>query len=111
MKFTKNEINNLRLSIKDDEKYVIYIDNNQIEEIKISIDSDNKAELFMSTSDEHLVYELYTSGCISEISFFTKDGKFHKYETVWDIEHENFNTYEYMDGLYNEITYLYIIKK
>lgn len=111
MKFTKNEINNLRLSIKDDEKYVIYVDNNQIEEIKISIDSDNKAELFMSTSDEHLVYELYTSECISELSFFTKDGKFHKYETVWNNEHESFNTYEHMDGLYNEITYLYIIKK
>lgn len=112
MVFTKKDLDILLLKIQNpnaDEFIDVDVDK-QTEEVVINIDSNNDADLLIRTKDSYLKYRFYTSNCIEELRFLTRDNTCYSFSTVWNEEHDNYNTYEYVTNLDGEITDLVICK-
>lgn len=113
MKFTEKELDIVCLTFEDpmfDDNYIIVDVDKQTESITISIDSNNDAELIIKTRDDYLKYQFYTTGCITEIGFLTREGEPYAFKTVWNEEHNNFNTFEYITDIDEEVSTLWIVR-
>lgn len=112
MKFTKQDLDVLLLKPMDTEEGdFIVVDPKEQDDILITIDSNEDAELIIATRDDYLKYQFFTTDCIEELRFLTNDGCCYLYNTVWNEEHGNYNTYEYITHMDDELSYLYISKK
>ena len=96
----------LRLSGNDRSDTVVIDMNDTIEKAAIVIDEDDKASMMLETWDDNLVYQLYTSPSVDLIGFIDLNGIAHVHEPVWqDVPGcPNYNKYEWLDGLDEDVT-------
>ena len=112
MIFTKNELELVHLIFESDmfdNNYIAINVENQTEDIVISIDSNNDASLKITTKDDYLKYQFFTTDCITEIFLLTKDNECYTFKTIWNEEHDNYNVYEFITDIDKEISTLYIL--
>ena len=108
MLYDKEDIKFIVLRFNDNGRNdTIVIDiNDTIEKAAIVIDEDDKASIMIETWDDDLVYELYTSPSTNLIGFIDSKGIAHVHEPVWqDVPGcPNYNKFEWLDGLYEDVT-------